>query len=353
MTFPVPPAKGQPVRAELIRQIIDCLRMFRPLPGPNIRTRTTPGGTLIEGTPGGSGEGAAGTPPWTVRYHAPDGGDGQWEIWLPPGCMSVGRTLQPINRPASESTGHENDKAGWYLVCLDEDEGSPTVNRTDGEGDAAVTVTAREWKIVAHAKTSAYLDGVDGLDKPSKRYLWVGAHKKLTSQEQQQQTAEDRAKGYWGDEFSQDVATVEVGTRTKTQGESSTYRKATAYASAPISVQGREPAGFDLAWDFQIANDGELSVARIFCLRNVVAAAGISLEGPQMTELTGVSSSIWARIGTNPLDPSGAGAVEVLADPINVRADDYVTWIRLYNMTGYAVAADLRAASLANVQIYR
>ena len=54
MTFPVKPQKGQPVRAELIGQIIDCLRMFRPLPGRNVTTSCTPGGTIINGTPGGA-----------------------------------------------------------------------------------------------------------------------------------------------------------------------------------------------------------------------------------------------------------------------------------------------------------
>ena len=88
MTFPTPPEKGQPVRAELIKQIIDCLRMFRPVAGVNIRTQVTPGGTIINGTPGGS-RGIYEVAPFTVRYHA-----GQWEIYLPDGFCNYGGTCR-------------------------------------------------------------------------------------------------------------------------------------------------------------------------------------------------------------------------------------------------------------------
>lgn len=342
MTLPVKPQKGQPIRAELIGQIIDCLRMFRPIAGANVRTQVTPGGTIINGTPGGSAAGDA-TAPWTMRKHVTEGDDaGQWEIWLPPGCMSVGETLRPLNKPAKEKSGHADDKDGWYAIYLDESEGAATTVTAGG-----VTTVYRDFEIIAHAKTRAYLDGVDAINGTAKKYLFVSSRKILTTQESAQQTDADRVRDTWGDEFSQLVARVRVGTTT------GPFRKIEQFVGAPISVQGKSPGGFDLAWDFSFASDGRLSVARLFCLRNVLAAAGISLEGPQMTELTGVSSSIWARIGTNPLNPSGAGAVEVLADPSGISSSDYVTWIRLYDMTGYAVASDLRAASLANVQVYR
>lgn len=355
MTFPVPPAKGQPVRAELIRQIIDCLRMFRPLSGQNIRTQTTPGGTIINGTPGGGGS-ATGTAPWTIRKHiTEDDTDGQWEIWLPTGCMSVGSTLTPLNRAASEVSGHAGDKQGWYVLALDEEEGAADTS-TEGEGESQVTTTSRTWDIVAHAKTSAKVDGVDELSAPARRLLYVSARKRLTQQEQADQTAVQRVKNTWGDEFSQVVATVTIGSRTEgAQGEGKGFRKISQTISTPISVQGRVAANFDLVWYFKVDEDDvPLAVSHVYCVRPDLAAAGMGLSGPEMTEVTGAQNSIYAKVITNPLDLSAQNsAVELVLDPTGMVPDNYVTWLHLYSVTDNAVTADLRQQALSNVQVYR
>lgn len=353
MTIPVPPAKGQPVRAELIRQIIDCLRMFRPIAGQNIRTQTTPGGTIINGTPGGGGS-ATGTAPWTIRKHiTEDDTDGKWEIWLPTGCMSVGSTLTPLNRAASEVSGHADDKQGWYVFALDEEEGAADTS-TEGEGESQVTTSYRIWDIVAHAKTSAKVDGVDELSAPARRLLYVSARKHLTSQEASSQTDAQRVANTWGDEFSQIVATVTVGTRTQGQGEAQPFRKVEQVASAPLSVQGKDRSNFDLVWYFELSQAGALSVSHVYCVRQSVAVAGLTVTGPTMTDVTGAQSSIYAKLLTNPLDPSQFGAVEVVIDPQNMgRDNNYVTWLRLFDMTSNAVTADYRTTSLSNVQVYR
>ena len=353
MTFPQPPAKGQPIRAELIRQIIDCLRMFRPLDGQNIRTQTTPGGTIINGTPGGASA-AYGTLPWTVRRHVTDDDDdGKWEIWLPTGCMAVGETLTPINLAASEVSGHDDDKPGWYLIKLDEDEGSAQTTTT-GSGDDAVTTVSRTWDIIAHAKTSAKMNGVDELNASARRLLYVSARKRRVSGDSAQ-TDEERVANTWGDEFSQIVATVTIGTRQQGQGAAQPFRKIEQTASAPISVQGKEAAGFDLVWYFSVdTTDGGLSVARLFCVRAMASAAGMSLSGPEMTEIALDAQKIYAKILTNPISPASVnGQIEVVADPQNATADNFLTWLWLYNMQSNAVEADYRAAALANIQVYR
>lgn len=354
MTFPQPPAKGQPIRAELIRQIIDCLRMFRPLDGQNIRTQTTPGGTIINGMPGGASA-AYGTLPWTVRKHVTDDDDdGKWEIWLPPGCMAVGQTLTPINLAASEVSGHADDKPGWYLIKLNESEGAAETSTT-GSGDAAVTTVSRTWDIIAHAKTRAKAYGNDVVDTSFRRLLYVSARKHLTPEESDNMTESQRAvwsvKNAWGDEFSQIVATVTIGTRTRGQGEAKSFRTIVQRVSSPISVQGRAPAGFDLVWYFGVADDGGLSVERVLCVRTVAQAAGMALTGPEITEVQGATNGIWAKIVTNPL--AHQNQVEVVADPTNTQGGDFLTWLRLYDMTSDAVSADYRTAALANLQVYR
>lgn len=317
MKIPEPPSKGQPVRAELIRQIIDCLRMFRPIPGPNIRTRVTPGGTIITGTPGGNGAVFAGTEPWTVRRHVTDGDtDGQYEIWLPPGCMSVGGDCAPLNRAASAKDGHENDKAGWYALDLDE--------------------SAGVFNVVARAKTSAKVYGVDTLSAPARRLLYVSADK-----------VGESASAVWGDEFAQTVATVQIAS----SGEEMT-RKITQVRATPISVAGRERTNFDLIWYFGFDADGALEVRNVYCVRQLLAVAGMGVTGDTLTEVTD-AAHVYARIDTSNMS-DGDGIITVEADPEGTTTSgDFVTWLPLYDLTNNAVTADYRSQSLVNVQLYR
>jgi hypothetical protein len=311
----------------------------------------TPGGTFIDSEPGVGG-GLSGTPPWTVRYHAPDGGDGQWEIWLPSGCMSVGSTLLPLNRPASESSGHEGDMPGWYLLHLDEEEGSAEAS-TEGEGESQVTISARTFLVEAHAKTSARIDGVDPLSPDGRKLLYVSARKRLTQEEEAAETAAQKVANTWGDEFSQVVATVTVGTRQKGEDKPQAFRKVVQAASAPISVQGKSPAGFDLLWYFAVAQDGSLAVTRLFCVRPSMSAAGTTISGPAMTEIALGAGTVYAKVLTNPLTSVAGSQVEVVADPQGIRRDDFITWLQLYTLQDNAAVTDWRAQALANVQIYR
>lgn len=316
MKMPEPPSKGQPVRAELIRQIIDCLRMVRPIAGPNIRTNVTPGGTIITGTPGGDGA-FAGTEPWTVRRHVTEKDeDGQWEIWLPPGCMSVGGDCAPLNRAASAKGGHENDKDGWYALDLDESDGV--------------------FNVVARAKTSAKVYGVDALSDPARRMLYVSADL----------SGED-AVAVWGDEFSQTVGTVQIDS-----SGGATTRKITHVRTMPISVAGRERSNFDLVWYFGYDADGALEVRKVYCLRQLLAVAGMGVTGDTLTEVTD-AESVYARIDSSDMS-DGDGIITVEADPEGTTTSgDFVTWLPLYDLTNNAVTADYRNQSLVNVQLYR
>lgn len=72
---------------------------------------------------------------------------------------------------------HGDDEAGWYLLYLDEDEGA-SETYTFGDGDGAVTTVSRTWDIIAHAKTSAKMYGVDDLNASARRLLYVSARKR-------------------------------------------------------------------------------------------------------------------------------------------------------------------------------
>lgn len=354
--LPLPVPQGRDgVTGEWAARLTRRVNALRVLFGNGFRVLSRgPDGVRVECV-AVAAERAAAAPlaPWTVRHHVTeDDDDGQWEIYLPGGCMSVGEPLQNLNKAASETSGHDGDgedvdpdPPAWRIFPVDESEGSAQT-RTDGD----VTETYREFEVVAHAKTAARLDGVDAINESAKRYLWV-ACRKVRGPNEQQPSDEDKAKDAWGDEFSQVVARIEVGTRQKQGEEAKKYRKVTQIARAPISVAGRPRCGFDLEWVFGFDEDGRLEVKKVYCVRQNQAAAGMMLEGPEMTEVTGAEESVYARIDVN---GAGENQLQVLMDPDNpTGGGDLVTWLKLYDISANRVKADWRAASLVNVQVFR
>ena len=334
MTFPTPPEKGQPVRAELIRQIIDCLRMFRPIAGMNIRTRVTPGGTIINGTPGGA-QGIFETAPFAVRYHA-----GQWEIYLPDGCCNYGGACAPINAAASSAgDDHENDDPAWRILTLGESTG------TTGEDEAGNTY--REWNVEIHVKPSAKMLQVDDLNAPARRLVWACVSDSLKPAASV--TDAERYANTPGDSWSCVVARVRV-----TAGDNGAVtRRVTQLRNVPVDVAdyGETLQGFGLVWYFSLTS-GALVVEHVYCIRQVAAAAGIALTGDQMTDVVDASASVYARIDATDMT-SGTGIVAVLKDPQGTSGSGpHVVWLPLYNINHNTVTADLRAQSLANIQLF-
>jgi len=336
VTFPEPPQKGQPVRAELIKQIIDCLRMFRPVAGANIRTQVTPGGTIINGTPGGA-RSVYEIAPFTVRHHAD-----QWEIYLPDGCCNYGGTCAPINAAASssEDDDHENDDPAWRILTLDESAGT---TGEDADGN-----TYREWNVEIHVKPSAKMWNVDDLNKPARRLVWACAVDRLKPSASV--TDAERYANTPGDFWSCVVARVRA-TTVESDGESDTARKVTQLREIPVDVAdyGETLSGFGLVWYFSI-DDGALKVEKVYCLRQVAAAAGIAITGDTMTDVTG-ASSVYALINTADMS-DGEGLIQVLKDPQGTTSTPYDVWLPLYQLTLNTVTADNRAQSLANIQLF-
>lgn len=335
MTFPEPPQKGQPVRAETIKLIIDCLRMFRPLPGQNIRTKVTPGGTIIDGTPGGGEQGIYEVAPFTVRYHID-----QWEIYLPDGCCNYGGACAPINDATSSAgDGHNNDDPAWRILPLDESAG------TTGEDDDGNTY--REWNVEIHVKPSAKMYGMDDLNKPARRLVWACASDRLKPVASV--TDAERYANTPGDSWSSVVARVRV-TSGAEDGESA--RKVTQLRKTPVDVAetGNTLAGFGLVWYFSVDN-GALKVEKVYCIRQHMALAGIVVSGDTMTEVTGASQVV-ARIDSTELDV-GSGIVSVVKDPNSTGASSpYVIWLSLFTMKFNTVTGDYRSQSLSNIQVF-
>ena len=270
-----------------------------------------------------------------------------WMIYLPKGCVSVIESLEILNKPMTDYEGYE-EKRNWYRLPLDET--APGVWVTRNYSLDGVSYSEWDFNIIAHAKTSARLKGVGNLDTTSKRFLYISAA--WAGGPTRQPDPNDLAE--WGDEFSHQVGTVVITCRNDSGSLSDFARTYLHHTKNALSVQGRVRSGFDLVWYFDKDNAGKLSVWKVFCIRNSLSAAGITLTGPEMTEVTGAQESIYAKIKTNPLNPNAnEGVVEVVMDPTGITSDNFLTWLRLYSVSGNKVMADWRAQSLANVQIYR
>lgn len=76
--YPTPPAPGEPIRATLLREIIDCLKRITPLAGKNTTVDYGHYGARVNGTPAGgsSAPPAAGNPLFAIgTTDNPDAGE--------------------------------------------------------------------------------------------------------------------------------------------------------------------------------------------------------------------------------------------------------------------------------------
>ena len=347
---------GEKITNTWISQLLRAIRRQRPVAGPGLASKVTPDGTVLSAAVPQAHATAAGLAPFSLRHYNPtpdiQNALHRWMIYLPPGCLSVGGTCEPLNCKMTDHDGHEND-VDWYFVDMKELDGG---YRQETEGGSTVRYYERD--IVVHSKTSAKVYGVDELSAPARRLFYVEARPRIANASGQPRTQEQEAANFWGDEFSQVVGTVTIRWERTGDGQGNNTvnitRTVVQTVKTPISVAGRAATNFDLVWYFGTNEWSELTCEKVYCVRNQLSAAGITLSGPTMTEVTGATASIYAKIKTNPLNPSASsGTVEVVTDPSGMTTDNDLTWLRLYSISYNRVTADWRAQSLANVQVYR
>lgn len=299
--------------------------------------------------------------PFAVRLHkTEDDPDGQWEIYLPPGCCNVGGTCEPINRKASDKSGHDDD-ASWYRFDFDQ---SMEYATEDGDGNQT-----NRYIVSAHAKTSAKEYGVDEIDAPARRLLWIGVvdyNRASGTGGEGSYPASVRYKDTPGDTWSCMVAEIRA-VRNVAQGQAgdgdlpegdgasgeSIKWSVVQHRTTPVDValpQGAGVSGFDLVWNLAVI-DGELEVKNLFCVRPAGSAAGITITGATMTDVIG-ATNVYARINTTDLS-YGTGIVDVLKDPQGVNeSTPYVVWLLLYDLKHDTVTSDYRSQSLVNLQLF-
>lgn len=291
--------------------------------------------------------------PFAVRLHKTENDtDGQWEIYLPPGCCNVGGTCEPINRKASEKSGHEQDGEWWCRLELDHYSLVPE-RSSPWTDDRHVYI--QEADIILHVKPSAKMHGVDALGAPARRLCWIGARDNILGKSSL--LAEYDAKNSPGDAWSCTVATVRgVIDISKINNAWTTPAPVTSVIqrrTTPVDValpQGAGVSNFDLVWYFGFGDDGGLEVTNLLCVRQTAAAAGISITGDIMTDVLD-ASTVYARIDATDMS-NGDGIVQVLKDPQGTsQSTPHVVWLPLYDLTNNTVTADHRAQSLVNLQL--
>jgi len=354
--LPFPLGPGDKVTGTWINQLLRAIRRQKPLCGPGISTRVTPDGTVLTAAAAPArAQAAAPLAPFTVRHHR-TGGDaaGQWEIYLPPGCCSVGGACDVMNARADAKSGHEGDGDGWYEVP-----GPSRLVGTQaavGEGEDARQVTRKSCTVRAHVKPSAKVYGVDAIDAPARRLLAVCVIDDYIVNRYISMGRPDLAREFWdwnaaGDVFSAQVAEIAI---TEDGGVAS--RTVTQNRTAPIDLvppAGTGVSGFDLVWNLEMSELGMLYTRNLFCVRQVAAAAGISLTGDTMTDVVN-ASKVYARIDATDMT-DGSGVVQVVKDPQDAGiSSPYVVWLPLYDLknNNCLVTADHRPQSLVNLQLF-
>ena len=346
--FPPEPIPYADVSASWMRRLMSACRKCLPIAGPGLRASYTQHGTVLSIKGNLTGNAAVSQYfPFLARFHTTeDDTDGQWEIRIPNGSVSVGGSCSPINRRASDTSGHDGED-GWYLLYLDESEGTAeTRQETDADGNT-ITVSTRRWAVTAHCKTSAKITGVDAINAAERRLVYFSADKMAAPNETF--TDEQMARTFaWGDEFSAVVGTIVVEER---GGEKS--RRFSTNGSMAIAVAGRTKQNFDLVWYFSVAQNGKLSCDNVYAIRNNMTVAGMTVVGETMTDVSALYASgnhkLYANIRIN---GAGQNVIAVYVDPSDTDTDDFTVWAQLYSK-GARDLVDYRASALNNIQVYR
>ena len=349
-TFPPDPVPGAPVSASWMRRMLAACRACMPIAGKGVRISYKPNGAFINVDVDAVGSVAeAQYFPFLVRFHTTDTDTtGQWEIRIPNGSVSVGGACSPINRRASDTSGHDEED-GWYLLYLDESDGTAeTRQKTDADGNT-ITVSTRRWAVTAHCKTSAKITGVDALNAAERRLVYFSADKMAAPGETFQEEPMAR-KFAWGDEFSAVVGTIVVEER---NGEKS--RRFSTNGAMAIAVAGRARQNFDLVWYFSVDQYGRLVCDNVYAIRNSMTVAGMNVVGETMTNVSALkapgSHTLFICIDIN--EENGQNAISVYVDPSDTNPDsDFTAWAQLYGK-GETSLIDYRASALNNVQVYR
>ena len=339
------PQPKQKIRGAHAARVVDEVNRNHLIAGRGITLTRTPAGTKIDCTAVGVGKAsiASGLKPWAVRWHEPPpaqaGGtapDGQWEVFLPPGTLTIRSSCYVINDPASNTTGHD-DEANWYKIPINEGSAS-------GE---------TEFRIVAHGKPNVMMNSGGGnytVESPFVAVTAVPASVSDPTSDSQLSTH------YFGDSWNTVIATVTV-TRKTVNNVTTVTRSVLQVAKAAVNVNVDTPTYFRPV--FQMTWGGSypapLTVDHIYLEDRTIYVGGVATVAPNVDLNTSNAgySRIYLTIDTSGSTPEAALSFEYEDPddtPLPSTADEQpIILFQLYNKR---VTSDLRR-NLSNLPYYR
>lgn len=313
---------GESVSAAQYNALLDYVLRTTPRMGRNVFFEEKPNGIFISAAAGDAPATVSGTPPFTVRWHeaaAPQPGvpsapgAGQWEIYLPPGCVAHAFPYFFIANPQAKLfAGHEKDDDYWYVFAFEE-------------------VSNEDMAVVAHVKWPATRRNY-GINVA---YLWVrGMSSKQSYTDQRLDQAGDAARAT--------VATCRIS------WSGAWIRRVAQVRRIPLDVAVPPEAPFDLQYTYRIeALDPVISLRSIEAVRLYLVAGFVTMVNqPRNIPLS--ATYLWLKIDTTVNPP--VATIEV--DPDDTATTDQATWIRLYRLSSGCILEDDRS-SLYGLSFYR
>ena len=287
-----------------------------PIAGPGTRVSYTPAGAVITAATS-SAVASAVFLPFTVRFHHPSNSDGQWEIFLPNGCVVANYTCTPINSKASETSGHDGDGDDWYVLPF-------SASPSSGE----------IYDVVVHAKQRV----VDVEDVPQSgdpevapaSLAWM--HKRVEPSEQ----TDSEKNAYAGDTASVTVASI----KWQEQEDGSVSPVVNQSGVHELSVPGTPDQEFDLWWGFTI-EDTTITVPKMGLLRRTLSTGTDVATITDSVDVSGASKGIYLRVVLN---QSGATEITVAVDVSQTAAGINFFIVQLYSVDQWHRASDYRSA---------
>ena len=339
------PQKGQRIRGEFAGRVVDEVNRNHIIAGRGIALRRTPSGTVIDCTAESVGKAvASGLKPWAVRYHKPAAAagesepDGQWEVYLPPGTLTIRSNCYVMNDPASNTTGHD-DEANWYKIPVYEG-GSWTGSRT--------------FLIVAHGKPNVMMYSGNNEYTVASPFVSVDA---IRESVEDPMSDEDYSSEYAGDVWNTVIATVTI-TKTTTNNVTTFKRSVLQVAKAAVNVQADTPTYFRPVWMMTWGGSSAsapLSVDEIHLEDRTVYVGGVATVAPDVN--LSASNAGYCRIYLT-IDTSGATPTAALSRVYENPSDAPLPStasslpIILFEMYNMRVTSDLRR-NLQNLPYYR
>lgn len=316
--FPPAPAPGSPISAAWMQRLVDACRRCMPLQGQGTLVSYTPTGAIITSTATAAAAAATPLKPFDVRWHKPGEAAGQWEIYMPDGCIAVGANCAFLNPAASDTTGHSGDAAGWRKIPF-----------------AAQPADGDVFDVIVHAKQRALAsDDIPANGDPQAvpmALAWMHKRASLVDQPYNERVA------YAGD--SQSFLAASIRYATPSGGSSPVPSISQAAGAGAVRYAGEPDREFDLWWAFEL-DGASLDVAQMGLLRRTLSTGTEVATVEDPVDVTAATEGIFLRVWLN----NGSVELTVATDLSNTAAGADFFIVQLYAVDEYHVASDFRSA---------